>query len=92
MHDFDLIQDILQRVADKGVKLKPETAASIDAEVRTDWGGQRHYIPRHGESGRAQLAERDRQILASLWSGCSVPDIARAWGISKRRVRQIGHL
>jgi Mor family transcriptional regulator len=92
MADYDLITDILQRLTAKGVPVPATVAHAVDVEARREWGGKRHYIPSRGELQQQQVYQRDTSIRASLLAGCSVPELARAWGISERRVRQIGHL
>ncbi len=92
MADYDLITDILQRLTAKGVPVPATVAHAVDVEARREWGGKRHYVPLRGELLQQQNRQRDASIRASLLAGCSVPELARAWGISERRVRQIGHL
>lgn len=85
----DLIADILQRVRDRCKKLPAGTLEDMEQELRADWGGERHYIAKGGESGRAQLEARDRQIHAEHRHGDHDELIARRHGISVKRVRQI---
>lgn len=89
MAHLDLVSDIFQRIAEKHGKLPAKVAQSVEEEVRADWGGERHYIAKVGESGRAQLAERDRRICADHRHGDHEDLISRRYGISKKRVRQI---
>ena len=92
MQDFDLITDILQRVASKFGKLPKHAEAAfteIEVEARNDWGGQRHYIAKVGDIGRQQLAQRDAAILEDHRRGEHEALLARRWGISVRRIRQI---
>lgn len=92
MQDFDIITDILQRVAEKLGKLPKATAdafTDIEAAARNDWGGQRHYIAKIGETGRQQMARRDAAILADHRHGEREELLSRRWGISVRRIRQI---
>ena len=89
MAHLDLVADIMQRIAEKHGKLPTKVAQAVEAEVRADWGGERHYIAKIGESGRAQLAERDMRIRADHQRGERDDLIARRYGISTKRVRQI---
>lgn len=92
MQDFDIITDILQRVAGKLGKLPKGAAAAITAievEARNDWGGQRHYIPKIGESGQKQLSQRDASIRADYRRGEHTALLARRHGISERHIRRI---
>lgn len=87
----DLIADILGRIR---ACCSPKAAekldlASIEAEVRRDWGGERHYVARSGETARKGLPQRDRQIREQYRRGERVRLLARRWGLSERRVRQI---
>ncbi len=90
MADYDLITDILQRLTAKGVPVPAGVAHAVDVEARREWGGRRHYIPSRGELQQQLVRQRDASIRAGLLAGCSVPELAHAWGISERRVRQIG--
>jgi hypothetical protein len=85
----DLVSDILQRVAEKAGKLPAKTAQDIEQDVRRDWGGERHYIAKVGESGYAQQTLRDQSICHEHRRGDHADLIARRWDISVRRVRQI---
>jgi Mor family transcriptional regulator len=92
MQDFDIITDMLQRVADKLGKLPKHAAEAfteIEVQARNDWGGQRHYIAKVGETGRQQMAQRDAAILADHRRGEHEELLSRRWGISVRRIRQI---
>lgn len=85
----DLVSDILGRIAERHAKLPARVARQIEADIRRDWGGERHYIAKLGESGRAQLAERDALIRQQARRGERVKLLSRRWGISEKRVRQI---
>jgi Mor family transcriptional regulator len=85
----DLVSDILERIAEKHAKLPPKVAQQIEADIRRDWGGERHYIAKVGETGRAQLAERDALIREQARRGDHVKLLSRRWQISEKRVRQI---
>jgi Mor family transcriptional regulator len=85
----DLVSDILERIAEKHAKLPPKVARQIESDIRRDWGGERHYIAKLGESGRAVLSERDALIREQARRGERVKLLARRWGLSEKRVRQI---
>jgi Mor family transcriptional regulator len=85
----DLVSDIIDRIVQAHGKLPAKTMRKIEADVRRDWGGERHYVAKLGESGKAQLAERDLRIREEARHGEHVRLLSRRWGISERRVRQI---
>lgn len=59
----DILQDIIQRVAE--IKQLPSDVVSkIECELRRDFGGERHYIARIGESAARMMAQRDIAIRA----------------------------
>ena len=88
MAHLDLVADILQRIT-QHAKLPIKVAQAVEREVRDDWGGERHYIAKVGESGKAQLAERDKRIRDEYRQGEHVELLARRHGISIKRVQQI---
>lgn len=85
----DLVSDILDRIAGKHAKLPAKVMRQIEADIRRDWGGERHYIAKVGESGRAQLSERDARIREEARRGEHVRLLSRRWGLTEKRVRQI---
>lgn len=93
MADFDLITDILQRIAAKGVAVPRTVAHAVDMEARREWGGKRHYILRHGEPDRIHLdqhiQQRDEAIAAAWRAGETLGHLAQRWNLSRRRIRQI---
>lgn len=89
MAHLDLVADIFHRLAAAHGKLPVKILQSVEADVRADWGGERHYIAKGGETGKAKLAERDRQIRAEHHQGDHDELIARRHYISVKRVRQI---
>jgi hypothetical protein len=88
MAHLDLVADILQRISTH-TKLPAKVAHAVEQEVRADWGGERHYIAKVGESGKAQLAERDQRIRYEYQHGDHEELLARRHGISIKRIRQI---
>lgn len=88
MPHLDLVADILERVS-QHAKLSAKAALAIEREVREDWGGERHYVAKLGESGRMQLAERDKRIRDEYRHGERIKFLAHRHGISVKRVQQI---
>lgn len=88
----DVVIDILRRVA---ATLLPNEAESerelarIEREVRREWGGERPYIAKAGESVRQQQSERDEQIRAAHRRGERIALLARRHGLSRRTVGRI---
>ena len=82
----DIIADILDRLAGT---LSADARASIEAAIRRDWGGDRPYIARAGESARAVISHRNAAIARDFHRGDSITLIARRYGISRRRCYQI---
>jgi len=88
MAHLDIVADILQRIT-QHTKLPAKLAQAVEREVRDDWGGERIYIAKIGESGNAQRTERDQRIRAEYRQGEHVELLARRHGISVKRVQQI---
>lgn len=83
------MSDVLRRVTELLPGLTPSAAARIEAEVRKDWGGDRPYIAKLGEVGRVMQSGRDEQIRHDSRKGAHPKLLARRYGISTRRIRQI---
>lgn len=86
---IDVVTDTLLRLHERHAKIPQALLLDVEREIRADWGGEWHYVPRTGEDTRAALAERDRVILADHRRGDHAELIARRHGISVRRVWQI---
>lgn len=87
----DVVTDILARV-DAALREGDETDAAlaqVEREVRRDWGGERPYIAKAGESARREQSLRDEQIRRDFRRGERVALLARRHGISERRIRKI---
>lgn len=82
----DIVADILDRLAGT---LSPAVRADIEAAIRRDWGGDRPYIARAGESARAVISQRNAAIARDYHRGESIALVARRYGISRRRVYQV---
>lgn len=89
MAHLDLVADIFERIAAAHSKLPARVLQAVESEVRSDWGGERHYIAKVGETGKAKLAERDERIRTEHRRGDHDELIARRHEITVRRVRQI---
>ena len=85
----DIVADILRRVRDAVPDVAPDTVRAIEAAVRLDWGGDRPYVSKHGEVGRQVILHRNLAIREQYARNEPFPLLARRWGLSERRVRQI---
>jgi Mor family transcriptional regulator len=89
---MDIVRDILDRIAaalaaDGG--LTDQIADQIEAQIRHDWGGDRPYIAKAGESAQAEISRRNAAILRDWQAGERPAAIARKYRISRVRVWQI---
>lgn len=82
----DIVADILRRLDGE---LADERLAAIERDVRRDWGGERPYIAKAGESARQVQSARDERIRQEHRRGERVELLARRYGISSRRIRKI---
>ncbi len=89
MPHLDLVADILQRVAEREGPLRTDDLVEIEQEVRADWGGERHYVAKLGESGRMSLARRDRAICESARNNVPEDYLSLRYNLGLRRIRQI---
>lgn len=88
----DIVLDILDRIRDHlagGGDFSDESRQQIDAQVRADWGGERCYIPKQGETTAILMIRRDIEMRRMYRAGNSVSVIARRFGVSKSRAGQI---
>jgi Mor family transcriptional regulator len=76
-------------VVDRDVPLPVDVLRVIEDEVRQDWGGERHYVAKIGEGGRAKIAARDCQIRAAYKSGLPEDFLSLRYNLTVRRIRQI---
>lgn len=67
----------------------PETAARIAEEVRRDWGGERAYIAKIGDTAVLEITRRDIAIRRDYRNGERICFLARRWQLSRRRIYQI---
>ncbi len=94
MDSQDIITDMVQRLAPVLDKLSPGGAAAalatIEKDMRTTWGGDRVYIQRRRGEGDAKLhSERNSRILRAYQQGRHIANMAKAEGLTERRVLQI---
>lgn len=82
-HD-DIIEDVLARVAHR-IALPDKLRAEIARDARRAWSGLRPYIAAPDDARQA----RNVEIVAAAHRGVPVPDLARRWRLSTRRVWQI---
>lgn len=85
----DIIADTLDRLIAAGVQLTAAQRQRVEQQARQEWGGRRHYVPRHDDRRTQQLAQRNAHIRNAHAQGESVDKLARDWGISVKRVQQI---
>lgn len=85
MHD-DIIVDIFERI---GSALPAPVRAELERSIRRDWGGDRPYIARSGESGKASLSQRNASIARDYHQGESIALLERRYGVSRRRIYQV---
>lgn len=89
----DIIRDILDRLhtafADGSPLSDAEFWPRIESEIRHDWGGDRPYIAKTGETEITQKTTRDRAIVRDYRNGEHARFLARRYGISERRIQQI---
>jgi molybdopterin synthase catalytic subunit len=69
----DLIRDILDKVKQRNADFTEEMALTIEAEVRSEWAGERVYI--------AHRAGATKRGMAAM--GSSAKDLQKRFGISR---------
>lgn len=89
MAHLDIVADILQRMVDRGAYLQETALREIEAEVRADWGGERIYIEKIGDSGRLAMMNRDRLIRESAAAGVPEDYLSLRYNLTVARIRQI---
>lgn len=89
MLDYDIVTDILHRIGEHHAKLPARVVQLVEDEVRADYGGERCYVAKRGESARAKLADRDNRICADFRRGEHVELLSRRYELSVKRIRQI---
>lgn len=84
----DILTHILDCVAD-AVQLPEDVREMLDASIRSECGGDRHYITRQGEAYRNEMSDRNRAIIREWRAGERISYLARKYGITKQRVSKI---
>jgi len=71
--------------------LTAEIIDQIEAEIRQEWGGERFYLPRTGESDRlaAERDARNRAILRDWRNGERIELLSRRYGLTRKRIYEI---
>lgn len=86
---MDIVRDILSRVMTAFQNeggFSDDVMLQIESQIRTEWGGDRPYIAKAGESEKQAISARNESILRDWRNGERVPFIARKYGISRSRV------
>jgi Mor family transcriptional regulator len=88
---MDIIRDILDRIASAlpAETFTDDIALQIETQIRHDWGGDRPYIAKAGESSADVMSRRNAAILRDWQNGERIPAIARKHRLSRVRVWQI---
>jgi Mor family transcriptional regulator len=89
----DIVRDILDRLHEAFAAGKPiqdaEFWGQIERDIRRDWGGAATYIPKTTADARRYISARDAAIVRDYRRGEHSRLLARRYGISARRIRQI---
>lgn len=84
--------DIVTEIADRLKSIIPgftdDIARDFEAWVRAEFGRERHYISRSGETD-AGMSARNRAIIRDMRAGESPAFLARKYRVSVRRIYQI---
>lgn len=88
LDERDIIADILKRIA-AATKVTAKMLASIEKEVRADWGGERCYIAKTNGETAAEMSLRNACIRRDYRRGAHEDLLARRHGVSVARIRQI---
>lgn len=91
----DIVKDTFDRIRSAMVELgllSPDIDDKMrlaERAVRQDWGGERPYIAKGSEDAARQMSARNRAIIRDWKNGERLCFIARKYGISRQRVKQI---
>lgn len=88
---MDIISDYSSRIAAAMAdgSFSPDRALRIAEEVRRDWGGERAYIAKIGDTAVLEITRRDIAIRRDYRNGERICFLARRWQLSRRRIYQI---
>lgn len=81
--------DIVTRIVAHGIEQglwSADTGRLIDEQLRAEFGGERHYVPRVSWSN---ISERDRAVRDDLANGVSVRAVAEKFCIGVATVQRI---
>lgn len=88
----DIVRDMIERLH-QALNTHPTLDAAFwlcfEDEVRQQWGGELQYIAKTSEKQIEHKTRRDRAIVREHHQGEHIPFLARRYGLSERRVRQI---
>ena len=84
----DIISDLFWRLSQR-VQIAALVLIEVEQEIRTDWAGERPYIAAKKEHQRPVISARNGRIYADWRRGERVPLLARRYGVTERRIRQI---
>ena len=86
----DIVTDIMRRVAEVVTRKDARTfLEQIEADIRRDWGGDRPYIAKKGESAEMEMSKRNAAILRDHRNGERATFLARKYGMSRKRIHEI---
>jgi Mor family transcriptional regulator len=86
---IDTLERLVQILQSHGVPVQRRLVCEAERVVKLDWGGDRPYVPRAGESSQAQMSQRDQMIFRDHRRGEHTGLLARRYCLSVRRVQQI---
>jgi len=88
----DIVLDILERIRahlQGGGAFDDGARQQLDAEIRADWGGERCYIAKQGESNAIAIIRRDVEMRRAFRAGASVSVVARRFQVSRKTVYRV---
>ena len=79
---------MLWRISQR-VQIAAVLLIELEQEIRTDWAGERPYIAAKREHLHSVISARNGRIYADWRRGERVPLLARRYGVTERRIRQV---
>lgn len=86
----DFLSDVLWRISQR-VQIETVILLEIENEVRADWAGERPYIAKDREHMHSIISARNGRIFSDWNHGEREPLLARRYGVTVRRIRQVIH-
>lgn len=83
---IETLDALIALLQTNGGVLLPAHRGEAERIARAAWGGERVYIGKLGETGQAQISERDRAIRRDFNRGNHVDFLVRRYGLSRRRI------